>query len=74
MIKSIYGIANHLKIELYHCLQKAKELHKKDLKDSFGNVYIPYALTRKFKNAKYETKWQYVFRMNKISCGLESGE
>lgn len=28
----------------------------------------------RFKNAKYETKWQYVFPMNKISCAPRSKE
>ena len=47
-----------IKEELKIQVDKVKELHKKDLEDGFGSVYIPYALERKFKNIKYETKWQ----------------
>lgn len=63
-----------IKEELKIQVNKVKELHQKDLNDGFGSVYIPYALTRKFKNAKFETKWQYVFPMNKISKDPRSGE
>lgn len=47
---------------------------QKDLNDGFGSVYIPYALERKFPKAKYETKWQYIFPMDKISKDPRSGE
>ncbi|RYA23796.1 integron integrase [Malaciobacter halophilus] len=63
-----------IKEELKVQVEKVKELHKKDLGDGFGSVFIPYALERKFKNAKYETKWQYVFPMNKISKDPRNGE
>jgi integron integrase len=63
-----------IKSELEIQVEKVKELHTKDLEDGFGSVYIPYALTRKFPKAKYETKWQYVFPMDKISTDPRSGE
>ncbi len=63
-------IKNELKIQV----QKVKELHQRDLNNGFGSVYIPYALERKFPKAKFETKWQYVFPMNKISKDPRSGE
>lgn len=63
-------IKDALKIQV----EKVKELHKKDLDDGFGSVYIPYALERKFRNIKYETKWQYVFPMDKISEDPRSSE
>jgi len=56
-----------IKIELEIQINKVKELHQKDLNDGYGSVYIPYALAKKFKNIKYDTKWQYIFPMNKIS-------
>ena len=56
-----------IKDELQIQVQKVKELHQKDLTDGFGSVYIPYALSKKFKNIDYDTKWQYVFPMSKIS-------
>jgi integron integrase len=63
-----------IKDELKIKVEKVKELHKKDLEDGYGSVYIPYALERKYKNAKYETKWQYIFPMDKISTDPRSGE
>jgi integron integrase len=56
-----------IKEELKIQIEKVKELHKQDLEDGFGSVYIPHALTKKFKNIEYDTKWQYVFPMEKIS-------
>ncbi|MBN2815651.1 MAG: integron integrase [Campylobacterales bacterium] len=63
-----------IKDELKVQVKKVKELHKKDLEDGYGSVYIPYALERKYPSSKYETKWQYVFPMEKISTDPRSGE
>ena len=38
-----------------------KKLHQKDLVEGFGNVYLPYALERKYPHADREWGWQYVF-------------
>jgi len=48
-------------------LIKKKKIHEEDLKNGFGIVYLPYAIERKYPNAKYEWKWQYVFPATKIS-------
>ena len=63
-----------IKDELKIQVEKVKEIHQKDLENGYGSVYIPYALERKFPKAKFETKWQYVFPMNKISKEPRSGE
>ena len=42
-------------------------LHESDLKEGFGEVYIPDALAHKYKNASKETAWQYVFPSKKHS-------
>ncbi|HIP59139.1 MAG TPA: integron integrase, partial [Campylobacterales bacterium] len=44
-----------------------EDLHKKDLQNGFGSVYLPYALEKKYPSAKKEIKWQYMFPMNSIS-------
>ena len=44
-----------------------EELHKKDVADGYGSVYMPYALERKYPNAKFETKWQFLFPMRNVS-------
>lgn len=53
---------------------KAKELHIKDLQDGFGEVYLPYALNRKYPNAGRESRWQYIFPSSKRSIDPESGK
>jgi integron integrase len=63
-----------IKDELKVQVQKVKEIHNQDLENGYGSVYLPHALERKYKNAKYETKWQYVFPMDKISIDPRSGE
>ena len=41
-------------------MEKAKILHEQDLKAGFGEVYLPFALARKYVNAGREWGWQYV--------------
>ena len=36
-------------------------IHQKDLNDGFGQVYLPYALARKYSGAPREWAWQYLF-------------
>jgi hypothetical protein len=36
-------------------------LHRLDLADGFGEVYLPHALTHKYAGAACEPGWQYVF-------------
>ena len=67
-------LPSKIKDELKVQVEKVKESHKKDVEEGFGSVYIPYALERKYPKAKYETKWQYVFPMGKISTDPRSGE
>jgi integron integrase len=50
-----------LKHSLQEHLDRVKVLHKKDLADGYGHVYLPSALARKYQNASTEWAWQYVF-------------
>ncbi len=54
-------------------LEKVKMIHKNDLKDGFGSVYLPNALERKYKNAAREWGWQYVFPSKNVSKDPRSG-
>ena len=56
-----------LKNRLIAQVEVVKELHKKDLEDGYGSVYLPHAIERKFPNAHKETKWQYLFPMKILS-------
>jgi len=39
----------------------AREVHRGDLAEGFGAVWLPYALNRKYPGAAREWAWQYVF-------------
>jgi len=36
-------------------------IHERDLRKGYGEVYLPYALARKYPNASKELIWQYLF-------------
>lgn len=54
-------------------LKKVKFLHNKDIKDGYGQVYLPFALARKYPNANSEFGWQYVFPARKPDRDPRSG-
>jgi integron integrase len=55
-------------------LAKVKLLHEDDLLEGFGEVYLPYALDRKYPNAAKEWGWQYVFPASSRSLDPRSGK
>ena len=59
--------------ELKTHIEQIKALHHRDLEEGFGEVYIPAALGRKYKNAAIETQWQYVFPSKKRSIDPRTG-
>ncbi len=54
-------LAARLKQPLMRHLQKVKLLHDEDLDAGYGEVFLPYALARKYPNAPKHWGWQYVF-------------
>jgi len=54
-------------------LKRVKLLHEQDLTAGLGQVYLPYALDRKFPNASREWGWQYVFPSDRLSTDPRSG-
>jgi len=63
-----------LKSKLLEQVEIVSTLHAQDLKDGYGSVYIPYALARKYPKSKFETKWQFIFPMKKISTDPRTKE
>ncbi len=55
-------------------LLKVKTMHDEDLHKQHGEVYLPPALARKYPNAGYEWKWQYVFPSAKLAVDPRSGK
>jgi integron integrase len=55
-------------------LTKVKALHEEDLEAGFGEVYLPFALERKYRGAPREWGWQYVFPASQRSVDPRSGK
>ncbi len=51
----------------------AKKIHDKDLKEGFGQVYLPTALKRKYTRANVSFGWQYLFPSKVRSVDPRSG-
>lgn len=58
---------------LQNHLAKVKAIHESDLERGYGEVYMPYALARKYPNAAREWGWQYVFPARDLSTDPRSG-
>ena len=55
-------------------LARVRKLHKDDLAQGYGKVYLPNALAKKYPNAAAEWGWQYVFPARGFSTDPRSGE
>ena len=62
-----------LAVPLCDQLERARELHRVDLEDGFGAVWLPFALARKYPDAAREWAWQYVFPAAARSCDPRDG-
>lgn len=47
--------------------------HADDVRRGHGEVYLPYALARKYRGAAREWAWQYVFPADRLSADPRSG-
>ena len=54
-------------------LALVKSLHNDFLRKGYGEVELPYALSRKYPNAGWEWCWQYVFPAKSVSKDPRSG-
>lgn len=55
-------------------LDKRQALHQQDLREGFGEVWLPDALAQKYPQAPKEWGWQYVFPARKRSTDPRSGK
>ena len=69
----VVTLPDDLIVPLKRHLEAVKNLHDKDLLDGFGDVYLPYALSRKYPNAGRAWGWQYVFPASARSTDPRSG-
>jgi len=63
----------NVKSALQQHLQAVKRLHDRDLEEGFGDVYLPYALEKKYPCAARTWAWQYVFPAAKRSHDPRTG-
>lgn len=63
-----------LKVKLQEQIEIVQDLHKLDLNNGYGSVYMPHALERKYPLSKFETKWQFLFPMKNISTDPRTKE
>ena len=55
-------------------LAHAREIHRVDLDEGFGAVWLPFALARKYPGAAREWAWQYVFPADTRSVDPRDGD
>lgn len=60
-------------VPLAEHLSKVRALHDRDLAGGGGEVYLPYALARKYPDAAREWGWQFVFPSAGLSVDPRSG-
>ena len=54
-------------------IEKVKNIHETDLKEGYGETFLPHALARKYPNAVKDLRWQYVFPSKKRSKDPRTG-
>jgi len=54
-------------------LERVAGIHNKDLEEGYGEVELPFALDRKYPNAGWDWKWQYVFPATRRSVDPLTG-
>lgn len=60
-------LPNHVKQLLTCQIDRVKTIHEQDIEKGFGEVFLPYALGRKYPNAAKDIRWQYVFPSSTLS-------
>ncbi len=55
-------------------LESTKQQHDEDLKNGFGEAFLPTALARKYPNAPKEWRWQYLFPSSRLSVDPRSNK
>ena len=69
----IVPLPGRLRDALKRQIDDVKLQHEQDLQAGFGEVYLPFALDKKYPNAGHEWGWQYIFPSAKLSVDPHSG-
>ncbi|NRB39965.1 MAG: integron integrase [Pseudomonadales bacterium] len=57
---------------LHRQVERVQLLHEQDLEDGYGEVYMPYALARKYPAQARHINWQYLFPSSHIAVDPRS--
>lgn len=60
-------LPKQIKDELKTVIEKVKAIHKQDLANGFGEIYLPDMLSVKYKNTSKKIGWQYIFPAKHLS-------
>ena len=66
-------LPEHLVQPLQEHLGRVRALHRRDMADGCGAVWLPHALERKYPRASREWGWQFVFPSTNRSADPETG-
>ncbi|MCB1801880.1 MAG: integron integrase [Gammaproteobacteria bacterium] len=70
----VVPLPSRLRQSLAKHLEQVRTLHDEDLREGYGEVYMPPALARKLGGAVYDWRWQYVFPAPRLSFDRRSGK
>lgn len=54
-------------------VERVAHLHEQDMRDGYGEVWMPHALSRKYPKAATELGWQFLFPSTNIGADPQSG-
>jgi integron integrase len=66
-------LPSSLKAPLQLQIEHVAKLHHRDIEDGYGEVYLPYALARKYPSAARELGWQFLFPSSGIAKDPRTG-
>lgn len=70
----VVPLPNQLESDLRRQIETVREVHEQDVRDGFGEVFLPTALARKYPSAAKELGWQYLFPSARLSADPRSGK
>jgi integron integrase len=70
----VVPLPKRLEQPLTEHLEKVRALHRQDLEQGYGEVFLPDALARKWPKAPSEWIWQYLFPSGRLSVDPRSGK